>query len=245
MLKLLRKWRTKPRKRYVFWLVAALAAALVLPLLWSLVYPPLGGLAQHNPTDTAFMAFRRDQAADAGKKYPITWRWVPLSRISPYLVQAVLIAEDDKFFAHDGFDWEAIRQAVETNLEEGCLKLGASTVSQQLARNLFLSPDKNLLRKAREAVLTWRLENALNKKRILEIYLNVAEWGRGIFGAEAAARHYFHSPAATLAPLQAARLAAILPSPLRYSPTGSSRFVNRRAERILHIMQKRGLGKIW
>ena len=143
-------------------------------------------------------------------------QWVPYSRISEHLKRAVVAAEDAKFLDHEGFDWEAIQKAIQKNEQRGKVVAGASTITQQLAKNLFLSGSRSWLRKGQEAVITWMMERTLSKRRILEIYLNVAEWGEGIFGAEAAARHHFGVSAAALGPEQAAWLAAILPSPKRY-----------------------------
>jgi monofunctional biosynthetic peptidoglycan transglycosylase len=162
---------------------------LLVPLLiYFLALPDIGGLRTKNPSKTAFMEYREKEWAEKGLKRRIVKEWVPLPRLSPYLVKAVLIAEDDKFWKHEGFDFESIQKAIEKDLQAGRFKFGGSTISQQLARNLYLSPEKSLLRKAAEAVLTWKMERTLSKKRILEIYLNVVEWGQGIFGAEAAAR---------------------------------------------------------
>jgi len=167
--------------------------------------------------------------------------WVPLSRISPYLIKAVLIAEDDKFWRHEGFDYEAIQRAIEKDLKAKKFKSGGSTITQQLARNLFLSPEKSLIRKISEAVITWRMEKVLSKRRILELYLNVAEWGEGIFGVDAASRHYYGKSSSELTPEEAARLAAILPNPRRYSPVGDQRYVINRSNLIYSIMIQRGI----
>jgi monofunctional biosynthetic peptidoglycan transglycosylase len=174
-----------------------------------------------------------------GKK--VVQRWVPYSRISPYLKNAVLISEDDRFWNNDGFDFDAMESAVVQDIKAGRFKFGASTITQQLARNLYLSPSKNLLRKMKEAILAWRLNRDLSKRRILELYLNVAEWGDGIFGIGAASYHYFGKPASALTPMEAARLASILPNPIRFSPVRPSGFVERRSRAIYDIMVKRGV----
>ena len=164
-----------------------------------------------NPSSTAFM----DQHLEKpGAR--LRYQWVPYSRISEHLKRAVVAAEDAKFLDHEGFDWEAIQKAIQKNEQRGKVVAGASTITQQLAKNMFLSGHRSWLRKGQEAVITWMMERTLSKRRILEIYLNVAEWGEGIFGAEAAARHHFGVSAAALGPEQAAWLAAILPSPKRY-----------------------------
>ena len=203
--------------------------------------PDIAALRQHDPGKTAFMRYRERQWAAEGRgALSIRQQWVPLSRISRNLQRAVVISEDDKFWDHRGFDYDAIVMAFEENIRSKTFALGASTITQQLAKNLFLSPSKNPVRKIKEALLTWRLERALSKRRILELYLNIAEWGDGVFGAEQASRHYFGKSARFLTPSQAARLAAVLPNPLKYSPSGSSRYVAQRADRIYRIMRRRG-----
>ncbi len=188
------------------------------------------------------MKYREAEWRREGKPYRVRQKWVPLSRISPYALKAVLIAEDDKFWHHEGFDYEAIGKALERDIREKRFKFGGSTISQQLAKNLFLSPSKNPLRKIREAMITWRLERALTKRRILELYMNVAEWGgQGIFGIEEASRHYFRKPAAELTADEAARLAAVLPNPRKYDPLADSGYVVRRADFIYRIMVMRGI----
>ena len=157
------------------------------------------------------------------------------------MAKAVVISEDDKFWSHRGFDFDAMEKATEKDLEEGRLKFGGSTISQQLVKNLYLSPSKNPFRKLTEALITWRMEKTLSKRRILELYLNVAEWGEGIFGVEAASLHYYGKPAALVTAEEASRLAAVLPNPRRYAVNGASRHVQRRAEAIYTIMKKRGI----
>jgi len=205
------------------------------------IYPDVGQLAKKNPEKTAFMEWREAQWAEKGEKKRITQRWVPLSAVSPLLIKAVLIGEDDKFYQHEGFDYEALEQAFEKNLKQGRFAAGASTISQQLTKNLFLSPEKSLTRKAKEAILTWRMENTLSKRRILELYVNVAEWGDGIFGIEAASRHYFHKSASQLTSMEAARLASVLPNPIRFSAVGDQKYVTFRSNLIHSIMVRRGV----
>ncbi len=187
------------------------------------------------------MEFREQEGEKKGKPVRIRQQWVPLTRISPYVIKAVLIAEDDKFWSHEGFDFEAIQKAMEKDLKARRFKVGGSTISQQLAKNIYLTPSKNVLRKVKEAILTWRIERNLTKKRIIELYLNLVEWGEGIFGIEAAARHYFGKSAAALGPEEASRLAVILPNPRKYNPVGNSGYVVRRAGVIYTIMVKRGI----
>lgn len=228
-------------RRWILRLIIAAATITALSVFYYALFPDVGKLSKENIKKTSFMAYREEQWRREGKSVRIRQVWVPLSRISPYLVKAVLIAEDDKFWSHEGFDFEAIQKAAEKDLKARTFKVGGSTISQQLAKNLFLTPSKNPVRKLKEAVLTWRIERKLSKKRILELYLNVAEWGEGVFGIEAAARHYFGVPAAALGPEEAARLAAVLPNPRKYSPLGSSRYVENRSRLIYTIMVRRGI----
>jgi monofunctional biosynthetic peptidoglycan transglycosylase len=204
-----------------------------------LVYPDVSILKKVNPKKTSFMEYREDQWRAKGKKLQIQKRWVSLSKISPYLVKAVIIAEDDKFWSHRGFDIDAIQTALEKNIEKGQFKFGGSTISQQLVKNLYLTPVKNPVRKLKEAIITWRLEQAISKRRILELYLNVVEWGNGIFGAETASQRYFGKSAAQLTAEEAAKLAAVLPNPIRFRVNGSSRYAERRAKIIYNIMVRR------
>jgi len=213
----------------------------ILPLLYFLSVPDLSKLKKGNPPKTALMEYRKKESKEKGKKFRMNQTWVPLSNISPYLVKAVLIAEDDKFWSHEGFDYEAIQKAIEKDIKTKRFKFGGSTISQQLARNLYLSPAKNPLRKMREAIITWRMEKVLSKRRILELYLNLVEWGEGIFGVEAASRHYYQKPSSELTPQEAARLAAVLPNPRKYSPVSDQRYVMNRSNLIYNIMIQRGI----
>jgi monofunctional biosynthetic peptidoglycan transglycosylase len=230
---MVKKWSIR-----VFFLILS---AFVLSIAVYFVYPDVSALQRANPKKSAFMKYRENEWQQQGKKKKIVQRWVPLSQISPYVIKAVIIAEDDKFWSHEGFDFDAIQKAIEKDLKQKKFKVGGSTISQQLAKNLFLSPSKNPVRKLKEAILTWRLERNLSKKRIIEIYLNVAEWGDGLFGVEAAAQRYFGKPAAGLSAMESARLAAVLPNPRRYDPTGSGRYVAYRSELIYQIMVRRGI----
>ncbi len=217
----------------ILWFIADIAVCFV--------YPDVSVLKKENPRNTAFMEYRQQQWKDRGIKKKIVQKWVPLKRISPYLIHAVVIAEDDKFWSHEGFDLDAMHVAFHKDLKKKTFKAGGSTITQQLAKNLYLSPAKNPLRKIREAILTWRLERTLTKKRILELYLNVAQWGDGIFGIEAAAEHFFGKTASTLNPHEAARLATVLPSPVRYNPLGETRFIRGRSGELYRIMVRRGI----
>jgi len=206
-----------------------------------LVYPDVSVLKKLNPKKTSFMEYRENQWRAKGKKLQIQKKWISLSKISPYLVKAIIIAEDDKFWSHRGFDIDAIQTALEKNIEKGQFKFGGSTISQQLVKNLYLTPVKNPVRKLKEAIITWRLEQAISKRRILELYLNVVEWGNGIFGAEMASQRYFGKSAAQLSAEEAARLAAVLPNPIKFKVDGSSRYAERRAKIIYNIMVRRGV----
>lgn len=205
-----------------------------------LIYPNISDLKDINPTPTAFMEYRQEEWAEHNREMEITHKWVPISKISPNVIKAVLIAEDDGFWNHDGFDVKGMENAIERSLKKGVVA-GGSTISQQLSKNLYLSPSKNPVRKVKEAIITWRIESTLSKRRILEIYLNVAEWGDGIFGIEAAARHYYHKSAKNLSGREAARLAAVLPNPIKYNPTGNQKYVKNRARIIYKIMKRRGV----
>jgi monofunctional biosynthetic peptidoglycan transglycosylase len=188
------------------------------------------------PEQSAFMAARAAQLHAKDPKAKLAQQWVPYERISAQLKRAVVAAEDAKFMDHEGFDWEAISKAIEKNERKGRVVSGASTISQQLAKNLFLSGERSWIRKGQEAVITWMLESALSKRRILELYLNYAEWGEGVFGAEAAARYHFGVNAGALSAPQAAFLAVILPSPRRYAPGRITPYVAGRIETILARM---------
>lgn len=172
---------------------------------------------QHvNPTTTRFMDLQLAALREDDPKARLQHEWVDYERISRHLKQAVVAAEDDRFVDHDGFDWESIQRALEKNARRGKAVAGGSTISQQLAKNLFLTPSKSYLRKGQEAIITLMIETCWPKRRILEVYLNMVEWGKGVFGAQAAAVHYYGIPAARLGPAQAARLAVMLPNPRRY-----------------------------
>lgn len=227
--------------RTIFVLLITAVAYCVVDIGRYFVYPDFSCLKTTNPQKTAFMKQREKAWEKKGVKRKITNVYVPLSRISPYVVKAVIIAEDDKFWSHQGFDLDAMQKALEKDIEKKKFKAGGSTISQQLAKNLYLSPSRNPVRKIKEAILTWRLERHLSKRRIMELYLNVAEWGDGIFGIEAAARRHFGKSAVALSPREAAVLASILPSPRRYRTDGTSRYVENRADQIYQIMVRRGI----
>ncbi len=190
-------------------------------------------LNYREPALSTFMEQRLEALREKNPKAFLRHQWVAYERISPHLKRAVVAAEDARFLDHEGFDWEAIVQARAKNEQRGKIVAGASTISQQLAKNLFLSGTRSWLRKGQEALITWMLETTMAKRRILELYLNYAEWGEGVFGAEAAARHHFGVPAASLTPEQSAWLAAILPSPRRYQRGRTTPYVEGRVNTIL------------
>lgn len=188
--------------------------------------------AGHNPQNTSFMQARLERLHEKDPNAKLRQQWVSYARISDELKRAVIVAEDAKFAEHDGFDWDGIQKALDKNQRKGKVVAGGSTISQQLAKNLFLSGEKSLWRKGQEAIITWMLEMLLDKERILEMYLNIAEWGNGVFGAEAAARHYYNVNAASLNAEQAAQLAAMLPRPLYYEHKRDSEFLQRHSKTI-------------
>ena len=216
--------------RSLFWLIAL----VLLYQLWILGHVVSWNYT--NPAASAFMEDRLDILQERDPDSTLQHVWVPYERISPHLKRAIVAAEDGRFLDHEGFDFEAIQKAYEKNIQKGKLVAGGSTISQQLAKNLFLSGQKTPWRKAEEAIITVMLENVMSKRRILEIYLNVIEWGNGVFGAEAAARHYFRASAASLTAGQAARLAAIVPNPRFYDRNRNTPWVAKKTQIILSRM---------
>ncbi len=216
-------------------IVGALAA-LAIVLLQGWYLSQVLWWRTHNPESTAFMTLRLEQLRKKNPQARLKHQWIPYARVSVQLKRAVVAAEDAKFVDHEGFDWEAIEKAMQKNERRGRVVAGASTISQQLAKNLFLSGRRSWLRKAQEAVITSMIESAMSKRRILELYLNVAEWGEGVFGAEAAARHHFGVAAAALGAEQAAWLASILPSPRRYERGRTTPHISDRMATILARM---------
>jgi monofunctional glycosyltransferase len=219
-----------------FALVVA-AAVLALALAWlGWIAAHIGWYRYYAPRETAFMAQRLAEARDKGRKIELRYSWVPYSRIATPMKRAMIAAEDAKFVEHSGFDWEGIEQAQEKNRRRGRIVAGGSTITQQLAKNLFLSPAKSYWRKVEEAVITVLLEALLPKERIFELYLNVIEWGNGVFGVDAAARRYFHVGAHQLTAEQAARLAAMAPAPRVFERNPESAYLAGRVATILARM---------
>src|SRR5262245_39022593 len=212
------------------------AACFALLAYVFLTLPDVRTLATRNPGTTAFIELRASEALDEGRKPRRIQRWVRYEAISPNLRKAVLVAEDDAFWTHDGVDVEQLKESIEANLAKGKAARGGSTITQQLAKNLYLSPSKNPLRKLRELLIARRLEASLSKRRILEIYLNVIEWGDGIYGAEAASRTYFGRSAASLSPEEAALLAGAIINPRVHSPAHPTARLRRRQQIILRRM---------
>ena len=232
----------RPNFAAVLALIAGvLAAAAIVVLVVQAGLPPVGDLTRSAPARTVLMRAREAEAHAAGRAFHIDQRWVPYAHIAPLLRRAVLIAEDDAFFSHDGLDWDEIQASARANLKARRVVRGGSTITQQLAKNLYLGERRSLTRKLEEALLAMRLERALDKRRIFELYLNEIEWGDGIFGIEAAAQRHFGVSAAALDPRQAALLAAVIINPRRYSPTHPDRRIERRARMILSRMRRRGV----
>ncbi len=228
--------RSSHRVHWSRWVLGALGVAFGYAAYVYLTTPDVRVLATVNPPTTAFIDLRRREAHDAGKSFTLRRQWVPYNRISSHLKRAVIVAEDSGFFDHDGLDYEQIRESIESSMEDGGAARGASTITQQLAKNLYLSPTRNPMRKVREVLITRRLEAALSKRRIFEIYLNSIEWGDGIFGCEAAARAYFGTSASALDATQAALLAGAIINPRVHSPAKPTRRLLRRQQIILRRM---------
>lgn len=213
-----------------------LLTAFVALAVYLFALPDVSILKTNNPASTSLMHRREMQNPKLKSKMV----WMPLDKISPHLVHAAVLSEDDTFYQHHGFDLEQIKEAIRINWEKKRYAYGGSTITQQLARTLYLSPQKNMLRKSKEALITWQLEKHLSKKRILEIYLNVIEWGKGIYGAEAAARTYFDKSAADLTPDESVALVSVLPSPRRWSPISEKAFMARRRTQLTERMRRAG-----
>jgi monofunctional glycosyltransferase len=200
-------------------------------------------LARSNPQKTGVMRQREAEARAAGRKPRSEQLWVPLVQISRHLIQGVIVAEDARFFGHGGVDWDAMKDALERDVREHRLALGGSTITQQLAKNLFFTTQKSVTRKLRELVVTRWLEADLSKRRILELYLNVIEWGDGVYGCEAAARRYYGKPAAELSAEEAAGLVAMIPSPRRINPRVNPAVHARATRRVLWLMSRADYAK--
>ena len=213
-----------------------LVLAVLLYQLW--IFAHVWWWVDHNPSTSSFMDARLSTLQNQNPDAELRHQWAPYDRISIHLKRALIAAEDSKFLAHEGFDWEGIQKAYEKNLKKGKIVAGGSTISQQLAKNLFLSGNRTPWRKGQEAIITLMLEKTMSKRRILEIYMNVIEWGNGVFGAEAAARYYYRATAASLTQAQSAKLAAMVPNPRYYDKHRAARGLQKRTGIILARMNQ-------
>ncbi len=221
-------------KKAILWTFTALILVLVLYHLS--IAARLWWWRDHAPTSTAFMDAHLDVMRAKNPTATLKHQWVEYEKISDHLKRAVIASEDAKFTDHEGFDWEGIQKAREKNKQKGKVVAGGSTISQQLAKNLFLSGQRSIFRKGEEAVITVMMENILSKERIFEIYLNMIEWGEGVYGAEAAARHYYNQSAAKLSAPQAAKLAAMVPRPKFYDKNRNAPWLLKKTDIILGRM---------
>jgi len=231
----------KVRARGLFqgWLRRLAVALLLVFVGWNLwMAARVWWLRNHNPSTTSFMDLGLTRLQGQNPRAQLRHNWVAYGDISVHLKRAVIAAEDQRFLDHDGLDWEAIEDAYQRNFAKPNRLRGGSTISQQLAKNLFLSGKRTYGRKAQEALITMMMERLLTKRRILEVYLNVIEWGNGVYGAEAAAQHYFGATAAALSPEQAAQLAAMIPKPRFYDHNRSTPYLERRTELLLSLMNR-------
>ncbi|HUI08873.1 MAG TPA: monofunctional biosynthetic peptidoglycan transglycosylase [Bacteroidota bacterium] len=231
------RWIRAHRVKSVLLVLLFLVAAELATIPWF----DIARLGRDNPVTTALMRQRMAEARAAGKPYRITQRWIPLERIPRHVIDAVIVAEDGTFFTHGGVDWFEVRESIAKDIHERRAARGASTITQQVAKNLFLSTSKDPVRKLKELIITELLEHELSKERILEIYMNIVEWGPGIFGIDAAAETYFGKTASALTLDEGARLAAVIPSPLRHRPDGDGRYVSRRTGIVLDRMEARSM----
>lgn len=221
-------------KRILLWIIFLPLALFLLLQLYFLLQ--ICWWINFNPGSTSFMRHQLEVLQEKNPKAKLQHKWVPYERISNNLKRAVISSEDDGFSEHEGVDWEAMQKAYEKNKKKGKVVSGGSTITQQLAKNLFLSGERSYYRKGQELIITYMLELCMDKERIFEIYLNVVEWGVGVFGAEAAAQHYYGISAAALGPAQAARLAVMLPKPRFFDKNTGSAYLQRRSELILKRM---------
>ncbi len=214
------------KRRFLLWIVGLPVALVLLLQLW--YFAQICWWVKFNPSSTSFMRAQLEKLQEKNPKAQLQQQWVPYNRISPHLKRAIIAAEDANFAEHEGVDWEALQKAWEKNAKKGKVVSGGSTITQQLAKNLFLSGQRSYLRKAQEMVITFMLEAVMDKRRIFEIYLNVVEWGNGVFGCEAASRKYYGMPAANLGPAEAAKLAVMLPNPRYFGRHLDSSYLARR-----------------
>ncbi len=227
------------RQRWVRISVISLVLISVEQVL-TLPFGDISDLVRRDPTRTAFMTYGAEAARIRGRQFKILQHWVSLKDISPDILHAVVVAEDGTFWTNHGFDWYELKESIQRDVQEGTAVRGASTITQQLVKNLYLSPSKNPLRKFKEWILTWWMDRKLSKSRILELYLNVIEWGYGVYGVDAASMYYFGKSSQDLTRSEAARLAAIIPSPKEHVADTDNQYVLRRAQIILNRMEARG-----
>lgn len=231
-----------PPRRPVRFLIKVAGLAIVGWLGWSwYTLPDPTALRTRTPESSALMILRTQEASRKQRTYRLHHQFVPLSRIAPVLQRAVVLGEDQNFWRHEGLDWGELRKAVDAAFKQGKLGRGASTITQQTAKNLYLSNERSLWRKGKEVLLARRMEKAVSKQRILELYLNFAEWGDGVFGVEMAARRYFKKSASQLDAAEAAVLTAMLPSPLTRDPRQPNQNLKRRARKIGALLVQVGL----
>jgi monofunctional biosynthetic peptidoglycan transglycosylase len=223
----------------LFWIIGIPLLLVLLLQLWYFLH--ICWWVKHNPQSTSFMREQLVKIREKNPKAELQHRWVPYGRISNHLKRAIIASEDANFAEHEGVDWEALQRAYEKNAKKGKVVSGGSTITQQLAKNLFLSSQRSYLRKGQEMIITYMLEMMMDKRRIFEIYLNVVEWGTGVFGAEAASLRYFGKPASALGPQEAARLAVMLPNPRYFGRHLDSGYLARRSSLILLRMRSAGL----
>jgi monofunctional biosynthetic peptidoglycan transglycosylase len=219
------------RRRFLFWLVGLPLALVLLLQLW--YFAQICWWVNHNPQSTSFMREQLSRLREKNPKAQLQHQWVPYQRISSHLKRAIIASEDANFAEHEGVDWEALQKAYEKNAKKGKVVRGGSTITQQLAKNLFLSGERSYVRKAQEMLITFMIESVMDKRRIFEIYLNSVEWGAGVFGCEAASRKYFGVPASRLGPAEAARLAVMLPNPRVFGRHQDSNYLSRRSALIM------------
>jgi monofunctional biosynthetic peptidoglycan transglycosylase len=224
----------KTVRKLLLWLILVPVVAVLLAQAY--FFLQIGWWVNHNPDSTSFMRHQLAVLREKNPRAEIKHIWVPYKRISNNLKRAIIASEDANFSEHDGVDWQAMEKAYEKNAKKGKVVAGGSTITQQLAKNLFLSGERSYVRKGQEVIITYMLEFWMDKERIFEIYLNSVEWGVGIFGAEAAARHYYGVSAAQLSPEQAARMAVMLPRPRFYDQHRGSDYLARRTALILRRM---------
>lgn len=224
----------KTLRKLLLWIILAPVAVVLAIQLY--FFAQIWWWVDHNPSSTRFMREQLSELREKNPKAKLRHKWVPYNRVSNNLKRAIIAAEDSNFSGHEGVDWQAMQRAYERNTRKGKVVAGGSTITQQLAKNLFLSGERSYLRKAQEVVITYMLEYWMDKERIFEIYLNVVEWGNGVFGAEAAAQHYYGVSAASLSNYQAARMAVMLPRPRFYDRNRGSAYLARRTELILRRM---------